>query len=275
LEELAVLVPEHAPTASLAQQAYYRLRDRIVTLRLAPGSLVNERELVEQLGVGRTPVREALHRLADDGLVEVYPRRGIYVGAVDVGDLRAISELRTELEGFAARLAAERRTPDDQTAIAGLLAELARPTEALPEPPGLLDGRSLDGRSLEGRSLEGRSLDGAPSSAPSGSDGNGVPVHAAPVDAQQEHRLIHLDQRIHRLVHQAAHNPVLESALDRAYVLALRLWFLALGRMDPLHDAVQEHHELLAAIEAGDGARAETIAREHVAGFEQHIRQLL
>ena len=64
---------------SLGEQAYYRIRELIVTLELAPGSPVSERELMERLGLGRTPVREALRTLAQERLVEVYPRRGIFV----------------------------------------------------------------------------------------------------------------------------------------------------------------------------------------------------
>src|SRR5215210_7328920 len=97
-------VGEPAP-ASLSAKAYYLIRDRIVTLELEPGSLLNEKELAYELGLGRTPVREALKRLELENLVEVYPRRGIFVSGVDVGDLGSISELRCELEGCAARLA--------------------------------------------------------------------------------------------------------------------------------------------------------------------------
>lgn len=222
LHGLAVLVPEHAATDSLSQQAYYLLRDRIVTLRLPPGTLVNERELMDEFGLGRTPIREALRRLADDDLVEVFPRRGIYVGPVDVGDLGAISEIRVELEGFVSRLAAERASEADRARILALLDELA-------------------------------ALEGEP----------------------DERQLIHLDQRIHRLIYRVARNPFLEAALDRFYIHALRLWFLALDRVLRLEDAVQEHRDLLAAIAEGDAAAAETHAREHVVDFERQIRLLL
>lgn len=124
LDELSVLVPEDALRDSLGRQAYYLLRDQIVTLRLPPGRLVNERELMAETGFGRTPIREALQRLADDGLVEVYPRRGIYVGPIDVGDLGAISEIRVELEGLVARLAAERASEEDRARLRSLIGEL-------------------------------------------------------------------------------------------------------------------------------------------------------
>lgn len=217
-----MLVPEHAATDSLSQQAYYLLRDRIVTLRIPPGTMVNERELMEEFGLGRTPIRDALRRLADDDLVEVYPRRGIYVGPIDVGDLRAVSEVREQLEGFAARLAAERASEQDLADIRALLDEVE-----------------------------------------------------ATAGNNDQHRLIHLDQRIHRVIYRAARNPFLEAALDRYYVLALRLWFLALERVRQLKDAVHEHQDLLEAIAAGDADAAEACARQHVVEFEREIRQLL
>jgi DNA-binding GntR family transcriptional regulator len=118
--------PEEALATSLSDRAYYELRKLIVSLELAPGSIVNERELMERLGLGRTPVREALRALAAEGLVEVYPRRGMFVSNVEVRDLAAVSELRVELEGFAARLAAERATDEERDTARGLLAELDR-----------------------------------------------------------------------------------------------------------------------------------------------------
>jgi len=121
---LSIHQPEAADARSLSDQAYYRIRELIVTLELPPGSLVSERELMERLGLGRTPVREALRALARDCLVEVYPRRGMFVSSVDVRDLAGLSEVRTTLEPRAARLAAERATDDDRARITILLKEL-------------------------------------------------------------------------------------------------------------------------------------------------------
>jgi DNA-binding GntR family transcriptional regulator len=121
---LAIHQPEAADARSLADQAYYRIRELIVTLELPPGSLVNERELMEQMGLGRTPVREALRALAHERLVDVYPRRGMFVSPVDVGDLAGLSEVRLTLESHAARLAAERATEAERAETDALLAEL-------------------------------------------------------------------------------------------------------------------------------------------------------
>ena len=126
LAELTVLVADGARTDSLSALAYYLIRDLIVTLDLAPGTPLLERALMQRLELGRTPVREALRRLADEGLVAIYARRGMVVAPVDVRDLTSVSEVRVQLEGLAARLAAERVTRDDRTAAAGLVSQLER-----------------------------------------------------------------------------------------------------------------------------------------------------
>jgi GntR family transcriptional regulator, rspAB operon transcriptional repressor len=123
---LTVLPPEPGTPRSLSDEAYFRIRDLIVSLELVPGAIVNERELMERLGLGRTPVREALRALAQDKLVEVYPRRGIFVSSVNVRDLASLSEVRALLESNAAALAATRATPAERAAAAALIDEVER-----------------------------------------------------------------------------------------------------------------------------------------------------
>ncbi|HEX7627132.1 MAG TPA: GntR family transcriptional regulator [Gaiellaceae bacterium] len=122
-----LLVPPAGEAASLADQAYVALRDLIVSLELPPGFAIKEPELTARLGIGRTPVREALRRLALERLVEVYPRRGMFVTTVDVRDLARLCEVRAVLEPEAARLAAERATRPDLEQIGALLEELSEP----------------------------------------------------------------------------------------------------------------------------------------------------
>ena len=111
--------------ASLADQAYFAIRALIVSVELAPGDPIREPDLTAKLGIGRTPVREALRRLALERLVEVYPRRGMFVTTVDVRDLARLCEVRAVLEPEAARLAAERATRPDLEGINALIEELA------------------------------------------------------------------------------------------------------------------------------------------------------
>ena len=86
----------------LADRAYAELRDRIVTLRIAPGAPINEEALGRELGLGRTPLREAIKRLALENLVVVFPRRGTFASEINITDLTAISDVRVQLEGHAA-----------------------------------------------------------------------------------------------------------------------------------------------------------------------------
>jgi DNA-binding GntR family transcriptional regulator len=111
-------------TRPFAERAYHELRDRIVTLRLPPGTVLREDALMRELEVGRTPLREAVKRLALENLVAVQPRRGTFVSPVEASDIVHITEVRAELEGRAAELAA-RRMDDAACGTAGaLLAEL-------------------------------------------------------------------------------------------------------------------------------------------------------
>src|SRR5690348_15564902 len=92
----------------IAEQAYFQLRDRIVTLKLPPGTALREDDLMRELDIGRTPLREAVKRLELENLVTVLPRRGTRVTEVQIADIVHITELRAELEGIAAELAAVR-----------------------------------------------------------------------------------------------------------------------------------------------------------------------
>lgn len=202
---------------SLADQAYLAIRGLIVSLKMAPGALIDERRLMESLGIGRTPVREALRRLAQEQLVEVFPRRGMFVTGVDVRDLVHISEVREALEPEAARHAAERATDEER-------AELRRLAE-------VIGGRGVD--------------------------------------------LMALDERVHRAVYGAAHNDLMATTLGQYYVLALRIWTIAIDRAHELESAVETHRDLLDAIVDGDGDRAADVMRAHVQDFEQTMRRVL
>ncbi len=208
--------------SSLADKAYHAIRGLIVSLELAPGAVIDERALIERLGIGRTPVREALRRLAQERLVEVYPRRGMFVTGVDVRELARLSEVRVVLEPEAARLAAERATEADRAELTALIDEL---------------------------------------------DAGGS-------------ELLGLDERIHRAVYHAAHNDLLEATLEQYYVLATRIWSIALGhayedRAHELEEAVEAHRTLLEAINDGDGERAAETMRAHVQDFEQAMHRVL
>lgn len=108
----------------LSDKAYELIRHRIITLELAPLSAIDEQALMHDLQLGRTPIREALQRLAAEGLVFVAPRRGMFVSEISITDLQKIFELRLVLEGFCARLAAKRVTETQLAAMQRLVREL-------------------------------------------------------------------------------------------------------------------------------------------------------
>jgi DNA-binding GntR family transcriptional regulator len=128
---------------SLATRAYAAIRDRLIMLDIRPGEPLNDDALAQELGTGRTPVREALKQLELDRLVVAYPRRGTFATTVDITDLAYISEIRTELEPLAAARAAKTAgtaTRERLAELAGTVADLAT---------GVTDQRELIGRDVE------------------------------------------------------------------------------------------------------------------------------
>lgn len=99
---------------SLAEKAYGQLEEMIVTLQLEPGSVLSESELKDCLGIGRTPIREALHRLARESLVLILPRKGILVSEINPGKQLLVLEIRRELERLMARVGAIRSTDKER-----------------------------------------------------------------------------------------------------------------------------------------------------------------
>lgn len=122
--EVARVKPAGEPAGvgrSQSEEAYLRIRELIVSLGMPPGSVVNESRLRDELKIGRTPIREALQRLARENLVRSVPHRGTFVTDVNITDLARITEVRVVLESHAARLAAERLSTGDRDALARLL----------------------------------------------------------------------------------------------------------------------------------------------------------
>lgn len=106
-----------AARESLTDKAYKQLEEMIVTLQLEPGSVLAEADLGERLHIGRTPIREALHRLAREGLVTILPRKGILVTDINPGKQFLVLELRRELERLMAKASAARSTDAERKAF--------------------------------------------------------------------------------------------------------------------------------------------------------------
>jgi DNA-binding GntR family transcriptional regulator len=211
-------VSDTTATRLVAERAYVELRDRIVTLHLPPGTVLREDELMSEMGIGRTPLREAVKRLALENLVEVQPRRGTFVSAIEAADIQNITEVRAELEAYAAELAALRLDPDTRVKAETLLHDI----------------ESLDG-------------------------------------AGDPDLLMRMDERIHRFIWEAAHNPYLAQTLERYFTHSLRIWYLVLDRVPTLGHAVHDQAQLLEAILDRSGPHARTIMHEHVIAFQREI----
>src|SRR5712671_83456 len=99
------------PPETLTEQAYRVIEEQIVTLRLAPGEVLSEQMLSATYKIGRTPIREAVQRLAREGLITILPRKGILVSDLNPRNQLLVLEVRRELERLLSRAAAERATP--------------------------------------------------------------------------------------------------------------------------------------------------------------------
>jgi DNA-binding GntR family transcriptional regulator len=116
---------------SVVDRVYAALRERIMAGEIAPDERLHQEALAEELGVSRTPLREALSRLAADGLVELLPNRGARVAAVSAEDMEAAYEARLHLEPAAAGLAAQRAEPADLEPMRHAIADHRRAVDDL------------------------------------------------------------------------------------------------------------------------------------------------
>ncbi len=100
-----------APTDT--QRAYELIKQKIITTEMPPGAVIQEAALMSELGLGRTPIREALKLLEAEHLVTVSPRRGMFVTPINISDLAKLQEIHSVLDMLIVRLAAQRVTPTE------------------------------------------------------------------------------------------------------------------------------------------------------------------
>jgi DNA-binding GntR family transcriptional regulator len=122
------IVPDerHQDAQSLAERAYRELEERIVTLQIPPGGVVSEAALSKLVGYGRTPIREAIQRLARERLVVIMPRRGVVVSEVNIQTQLRLLEVRRELERLLARCAARRASAEERARFLAITREMER-----------------------------------------------------------------------------------------------------------------------------------------------------
>ncbi len=197
--------------ASVVDQVYIAIRERISSGSLPRGARVHQEDLAEELGVSRTPVREALRRLAAEGLVEMRTNRGARVADVDQVGMRGSYEARTVIEPGAARLAAGRR----------LAEPLARMRAAV--------------------AAQRRSL-------------------------RNVQRSFEANREFHLALAEASGNEFLVQFAERLWVARIgeTIYERQVETQERMLLDVREHEQIIEAIEAGDGRRAESLVRRHL-----------
>jgi DNA-binding GntR family transcriptional regulator len=203
-----------------AQFVYSILRDEILDLTLLPGSPIDEIRLSERLSMSRTPIREALVRLASEGLVTTLPNRSTVVANIDFMNLHTFFDAMTLMYRVTTRLAAQFHTPADMAKIRARQAEFAKA-----------------------------------------------------VSAQDALSMIATNREFHAEIARAGRNPYYESLclrlLDEGRRL-LRMYYQSFDDQLP-SEYVQEHEDLIAAIEVRDIGRADSLAETHA---DQIVRQI-
>lgn len=110
----------------IREQIFKKIRMMILNYELKPGDKLIEGQLAEQLGVSRTPVREALHRLEEEGLIEIFPRRYCLVKGITIDSIHEINLIRANLEPLTAVIAVEKLTDEDLTKLDNILSQSKR-----------------------------------------------------------------------------------------------------------------------------------------------------
>ncbi|MDW8845517.1 GntR family transcriptional regulator [Erwinia sp. MMLR14_017] len=123
---------------SLSFIAYEKIKDRILNMEISPGSSLTEMWLIEQLGMSRTPIREALYRLQQESFVELAPRKGWFVAEIKLRDIQELFMIREALEGISTRNATHRLSDEQlhhmQHYLASLEASLLKDEAAVSDP---------------------------------------------------------------------------------------------------------------------------------------------
>jgi DNA-binding GntR family transcriptional regulator len=218
----SVAAPDRLNVASVVDQVYTAIRDRITSGSLPRGARVHQEDLAEELGVSRTPVREALRRLAAEGLVEMRTNRGARVADVDQAGMRVSYEARTVIEPGAARLAAGRRLEEP----------LARMRAAV--------------------AAQRRSL-------------------------RNVQRSFEANREFHLALAAASGNEFLTQFAERLWVARIgeTIYERQVETQERMLLDVREHEQIIEAIEAGDGRRAESLTRRHLADAMKRSMDIL
>lgn len=206
----------------LSERVFEELQNSILNGDLAPGDPLPEIRLSEEMGVSRTPVREAIGKLELEGLVRTIPNRGTMVVGISEKDIDDIFTIRMYVEGLAARWAAQYVTEQQ-----------------------LEEMRSI------------------------------VDLQAFYVEKEDFLQIWQLDSRFHSLLYNASGSPVLKQVLSSLHHYIQRVRELSIMRPGRAVSSVQEHQNILSAIEGHNGELAEKLTCEHIRNAHQNIQKEL
>ena len=202
----------------LRDVVFENLREAILEGKLKPGQRLMEVQLAEQLGVSRTPVREAIRKLELEGLVVMLPRKGAYVANMSLKDVIDVLEVRASLEGLSASLAAERISDIDLKRLKKIAEEFKEST----------------------------------------------------INADIE-TLLKKDVEFHECIFKAANNKKLTQVINSLWEQVYRFRVTYISDYDSSLSIVEEHKNILSAIEKGDCELAKKYATEHIENSEQFM----
>jgi DNA-binding GntR family transcriptional regulator len=217
--------------AQATERAYAQIRSLLIAGDFAPGARLREEELAERTGVSRTPVREALRKLANEGFVEFQPRRGVQVISWTDQDLDELFGVRALLESYGAGQAAQRATPEHIDAMAQLCDRMDELADQTAETGEL--GQADDG--------------------------------TLPPEVQElYHRIAELNHEFHETVLAASGNTHLRSLMGGLISMPLVQRTFVRYSGERLARSMSHHRELVDAIRSGDSSWASSVMNAHV-----------
>lgn len=207
--------PKHV---SLNEQAYQAFKHELITLRYKPGEYLNTAEVMEDLAMGRTPINQAIHRLATEGLLQIIPRKGVMVSPLSIDDALELIEVRLVNEALCMRLASHKVNPLHIAALRALNSHIASASQA-----------------------------------------------------KNKEQMMLLDCQFHLLLATIADNSHLSDILSVIHAQAQRFWATTLSSAAHMQEVIDEHENIIRALEAGDAEGAEEASRIHILSFKQAL----
>ena len=198
------------------------IRAAIMNGILQPRERLMEIQLAEELGVSRTPIREALRKLELEGFIVMVPRKGAYVADLSFKDIADVFEIRAALEGLAAGLAAERITEEELETMERLIV------------------------------------------------GKQEAINSGDID-----RLVEVDTSFHELLYQSSRNDRLATIISNLREQIQRFRLTSLSFPGRNKESLQEHKQLLEAIQARDSQLARQLAQEHIENAENVLLECI